>query len=305
MDAEIIKKDGTSFRFEEYNISVKDFLVSSIPLETQYGQVEGNDGRVDLGASYRARSITIPFALKAPSLIAYSLHRDLLFKLINSREPFYIRELRRAKRMSYAFVDTNESARMDSTSDNQYVGGKRYMVRLQSTFDLEQFDVYGEGELVFETVEMPFAESIGKTRDIDENGLNYNDALWSYGMGLNYEDAAQLYSHQGTSFSIFNASDISIHPYEHDLKIEISEVVGSTEFLEIKNTTNNSMFKVNEAVGNELTIVIDGPNVTSGGSQYYRKTNKRFITLEPGWNHFTVSGASSIKILFDFRFYYL
>ena len=65
------------------------------------------------------------------------------------------------------------------------------------------------------------------------------------------------------------------------------------------------MFRINEFVSNDRTIMLDGANITSNGLQYLRQTNKGFIELDPGWNLFTISGASRAKIDFDFPFYYL
>jgi len=184
VDVQITKKNGESFTLEQFDILVKDFIVSSIPLESEYGKVEGSNRNIDYGATYSTRTITVPFVLRARDLMDFPLLRDVLFSLVNDTESYYIREMRRAKKLSYAFVDPPEPPKMDDDSINQFVGGKRYLVRLQNTFDIEQIEKDGEGELVFETTELPFAESIGTTQDIQENGINADDELWGFGMGL-------------------------------------------------------------------------------------------------------------------------
>lgn len=184
MDVRIDKENGESFTFEEHNILVKDFIVSSIPLDSTYDDMEGRNGTVDHGATYGSRTITVPFELRSHDLMDYPLLRDVLFGLVLDTESFHIREMRRPKKLAYCFVDTNEPAKMNPETDNQLVGGKRYLVRLQNTFDLEQIELDGEGELIFETTELPFAESIGTTKDIHENGIDANDELWGFGMGL-------------------------------------------------------------------------------------------------------------------------
>src|SRR5699024_11420905 len=118
-----------------------------------------------------------------------------MFSLFVSLDSFYIRELRREKYHAYEFVDTNESPRYDKKTANKYVGGKRYKVRIANTIELEQTLLFGEGELVFETTELPFAESIGTTADIDKHGLLYSHELWSYGMGLSYNEETHKYTH--------------------------------------------------------------------------------------------------------------
>ncbi|MFD2209372.1 phage tail domain-containing protein [Virgibacillus halophilus] len=306
MDAQIYKPSGETFTLEEYGIIAHDFKVSSIEISPEYQQVDGGDGNIDYGAVFGNRTISVPFTMKAYDLMDYPLLRDKLFSLILDKRPFYIRELRRSKYQAYSFVDLHEPAKNSEESSNMYVGGKRYLVRLQNTFELEQMLKYGDGELVFETTNLPFAESIGTTADIDKNGLTYDSGIWAYGMGLLYEDESHQYTHTGTSFRIYNAGNVPLHhPFEEELKITISDVLGSSSYLELTNTTTGDTFRVNEGVGSDKTIVLDGPNITNNGLQYFRKTNRKFITLVPGWNQFTIKGASSAKVSFDMPFYYL
>src|SRR5690625_4588956 len=210
--------------------------------------------------------------------------------------------MRRVKKLAYAFVDTNEPARMGPDTDNRFIGGKRYLVRLQNVFELQQIETTGEGELIFETTELPFAESIGTTQDIQNNGINANDALWGFGMGLIADDESLIYTHTGTSFKIYNAGNVPVHPFDQDIKITIDNIQGSTSYFELRNTTTGDTFRVNEgAIG---TIVLDDSNITRNSLNYLRQTNKQYITLAPGWNEFDILGATSARVLFDFRFYY-
>lgn len=308
MDAQINKFNGESFTFEQYGILVKDFVVSSIPLESVYGEVEGSDRTVDYGAIFTSRTITVPFEMMSYDLLDFPLLRDTLFGLVVDKQSFYIREMRRAKPLAYNFVDTNEPAEMDPDTDNQLVGGKRYLVRLQNSFELEQMLIYGEGELVLETTELPFAESIGTTQDIEQKGISANDELWGFGMGLIADDDSLVYSHSpmpNVSFYIYNAGNVSVHPFEQDLKVTMQLINGSNDFFQLENKTNGSLFRVNEGVTIDKTIVIEGANATSNGLQYLRNTNKGFLSLEPGWNEFIMTGAERARVEFDFRFYYL
>lgn len=291
MDVEITKMNGDSFLLSEHDVTVRDFDVGSIPINGRYGTIEGRSGTVDYGADFGQRSISVPFYTKANDFADYPLLRDELFSLAVSRESFYIRELRRGE---YGDVD-----------GNRFVGGKRYKVRLSGSFNLDQQFRYGFGEMTFETTELPFAESIGTTADIDRDGISNNPALWGFGMGLIADDESLKYTHTGTSFRIYNAGDVNIHPFEQTLVITISNVSGSTSSFELRNHTNNTLFKVNEGVSSGQTIKINGANVTSNGLQYLRKTNRNYIELETGWNNFAVLGAGSAKVAFDFRFYYL
>ena len=283
MDVEITKSDGTSFLLSDHGIFIDDFRVGSISIESNYGTVEGRAGRVDYGATHGTRTITVPFHLQAQDLLDYPLVRDTLYGLVLDTESFFVRELRRPKYLTYDFVDMQESAldeqgepKISYDSRNVYTGGKRYLVRVSGDFDIEQTLTSGEGEITLETTELPYAESV----------------------------EMEHVESEGTIFQIFNAGNVLIHPYEMDLKITIDNVQGSTEFLQLKNETTGDVFRTTEAVTNSQTILLDGPNVTSNGLQYYRETNHQFIALKPGWNDFTVTGANSVKVSFDYRQYY-
>ena len=287
MDVEITKKNGESFRLSEYDVQAQDFNVSSIELMPTYGSIEGRSGAVDYGADYGSRTISVPFYLRAYDMHDYPLLRDELFSLVTTKESFYIRELRRP----------SEFTTCDGGYDDRYVGGKRYLVRLSNVIDLDQQRTYGFGELVFETTELPFAESIGTTADIDKHGLLYSQELWSYGMGLSYDEETHKYTHNTKTFRIYNAGNVEVHPFEMDLKITVEGINGPYE---LKNETTGDAFKYTGS--NSGKLLLDGPNITLNGLQAFRDTNRRYISLAPGWNTFTQS--QNKKVSFDFRYYY-
>ena len=284
MDVEISKLSGESFRLSERDITVRDFVVGSPTINPVYSQIEGRHGRVDMGATFGSRSISVPFYYKAEDIHDVALLRDELMGLAVSAEPFYIREMRRI---------------IYGKGDNQYVSGKRYKVRLANPFEIDQQLEYGFGELRFETTDLPFAESIGTTADIDRDGITYDSELWSYGMGLLYSDEAQKYTHNTRSFRIYNAGNIPRHhPFEQELKITIRN---ASQGYQLSNKTTGDIFKFNDQPNG--SIVIDGPVITDAGLIAFRKTNGQFITLAPGWNDFEQNQDATVS--FDFRFYYL
>lgn len=283
--------DGESFKLSDYDIQVRDLNVESIEIIPQYGTIEGRSGRVDYGANYGSRSITTPFYIRAHDMLDYPLLRDMLYSLVISRESFYIRELRRPTDKGYCPAG--------GEYDDVYVGGKRYKVRLANTVNLDQQRIYGFSELVFETTELPFAESIGTSADIDRNGILYSQELWSYGMGLLHDEESHKYTHDTNTFRVYNPSNVAIHPFEQYLKITIDNASGQVT---LRNNTTDDEFKYNENLNNRK-LVLDGPNITVNNLQALRDTNKKFITLAPGWNEFTSTGGARVN--FDFRFYYL
>lgn len=304
MDLRIIK-DNKTHDLEECGIIVHDFRVSSIPLIAEYGEVDGLGGTVDYGAEYGTRTITVPFTMRAHDMLDFTLLRDFLFNLVLSKESYYIVEKRRPKMLAYQFVDTNEAAKQDYDSMNKVVNGKRYRVRLQNVFELDQMLEYGEGELVFETTNLPFAESVASSMTIHNKGINAESNFWSYGMGIIEEPASRLYKHTGANFKIYNMGDVKVNHYNFDFEIKITNVKDSSNSFELINRTNGTVFKIKNKVNQGDVIEIKKAQVLRNTANYMRNTTRTFIELEPGYNEFEIRGATSATVEFDFKAYYL
>ena len=257
-----------------------DIEISSIDKERATSNIEGSNGKVDYGYTFNEREITLRMMLRHRDAGDYFLLKDEIYNLFQLNDKIFITELHQR--------------------------GKRYLVTIDDRYEPDNITrTSAIVELSCTTVKLPFAESIGTTQDIERDGISANEELWGFGMGLIADNESLKYTHTGTLFKIFNAGNVPIHPFEQELKITISDVVGSSDYLELENTTNGTIFRVNEGVSSSQEIVIDGANITSNGLQYLRQTNKQFIELDVGWNDFRINGATDAKVSFDFRFYYL
>ena len=304
MDVRITNKNGESFTLEEYGITVKDFIVSSIEILTDYGTVDGRHGTVDRGSIYGSRTITVPFIMHSRDLHDFPLKRDKIFDLVLSTRSFYIQEMRRANYLSYDFVQPGEGAKQSEGTKNKLIGGKRYLVRLQNVFEIEQMILDGQGEFIFETTDLPYAESIGTTKTIDQDGLSTIQELWGFGMGLEYANETHKYTHSDSKFEIFNASNVIVHPFFQYLRIEITDFEEVEGAFRLVNVTNNSEFAFLGGLRRSDEIVIDGARVRYNNSEAFRRTRRTYIQLSPGVNKFEIEGAKQAKVSFDFRFYY-
>src|SRR5699024_3023787 len=133
MDAEITYDDGTRLRLSDIGVTVRDFVISSISLRTHYDEVEIRSGRVDKGASYGERTITVPFLFKASDLHDVALARDELLGVVNRRESFYIRELRRIKEHPGLICENDDA----EDYEDSYVKGVQFRVRISGSYDVE------------------------------------------------------------------------------------------------------------------------------------------------------------------------
>ncbi len=256
-----------------------DIYIPSMQRERNTSSMDGSDGIIDKGYVFTTRPPSVDVGLISQDTKDFRLLRDVAFNFFNNHDYLYVSE-------------THQK-------------GKRYKVTITESFIPERLtQEMAIASFSLEMYELPFAESIGTTQDIQLNGIDTDSELWGFGMGLIADDESLIYTHETNEFRIYNAGNRPIHPFQQELKITISNVVGSDNYLQLRNVTTGTTFRVNEKVRDTQVIVLDGPNVTSNGLQFLRSTNKEFIEIAPWWNDFRLTGAKSVTIEFDFRFYY-
>jgi hypothetical protein len=225
---------------------------------------------VTLGRDLEARELTAEFLVRAVDYSDSLLLRDELYSLFSAGNTFYIGEERQP--------------------------GKRWLVECAEQWTPERVNHRTM------TMEIPLicnsglAESIGTTQD----PFTFDADHWQFGQGLTADEL--IYTHTGTIFDIYNAG-VRIDPRYMDLVIEYT---GASNNLSIQNETTGNLWTYNSASKIGDTIKLDGVRSEKNGLTILRDTNKKLITLEPGWNGFRLSGTTgSFEIKFLFRFYYL
>lgn len=250
-----------------------DIFISSIGKERELESIEGKSGVIDYGYVYKERDIELKLLLKAKDTQDYRLIRDEVYDILD--RIYYVSE--------------------------EYQPGKIYRVAVDVSYIPERYSSnnqrFAEVEVGCVTVGLPFSESTGTTQDIEENGLLYSQELWSYGMGLLYEDDAQKYTHRAREFSIYNAGNVAVHPFEQYLNIKVRNI--GEGYTLINETTGDKFEYTGRNTGD---FEIDRSNMTIKGLQAFRDTNRQYISLAPGWNHFNQNKAKLVE--FNFKFYY-
>src|SRR5699024_6652040 len=104
-----------------------------------------------------------------------------------------------------------------------------------------------------------------------------------------------------TTFTVYNAGNVTVEPESMFLHIFVVSAIG--DYITIKNNTTGETFTLNRKMSNRH-IQVDGMVVKDGTHQVFRDTNKRFISLAPGDNSITVTGATFNEIRFNFKYYY-
>jgi hypothetical protein len=270
MEIAIQRLNGALYNLSDYGIKALDFQIDA-PSPRVYSEiVEGRDGAIDLGAVYDLRQLRGSFFMSAADSVDFALLRNEIFRIFAGAEAFYL-------------IDSREP-------------GKRWKVR-SNGFSVEQLNATkGRFDVDF-TAQTPYAESIGTSLD----PLTFDSDLWQIGQGI-IDDGLE-YTHTTSTFRIYNLGDTTVNPRQHPLVITYT---GASTHLKIKNVTTGEEWTYTGTTTASDSVVLDGVRSTKNGLSIFRDTNRKVISLVPGWNDFAITGASgSFSMNFDFRFYYL
>lgn len=273
MDSKFTKSNGDIFTLSRLGIMATDFIVSSLNFRTETEYLEGRHGDYVTDRSYGSRFITIPFYYMGKSS-EFTSFRDRLHGLLTDTNPYYVEELSKSTK-GYEFTDVNEPAKTAISDDYNHTG-KRYLVYLASPLELRESSGFVEGEIIMETIESPFAESV----NVIKRRFNSNE------------------------FTFKNDGNVAIEMHTQT-ETEIT-FKGASNGLEIKNLTTGDVWKYNGSTTASDTILLKGVRSFKSGQSIFGQTNRKLISFAPGNNKFELSGITGD---FDFtistRFYFL
>ncbi|WP_342045913.1 phage tail family protein [Bacillus sp. OTU530] len=269
----IQRQDGTTYNTADYGLRLIDFIPSSPAYNTVYEEIEGRDGAIDTGTTIGVRKLPAEFDVVSRDKNHFVLLRNLIFQLFHSKESFFV-------------IDEREP-------------GKRWFAKVDPYTLDEVKQVKAKLQLVFNAAR-PFAESFGTTQD----DYTFESELWGIGMNLP-TDQDLIYTFDTPTFGVFNAGDVTVDPRDIEMYMKVV-FKGASSNLTIRNTTTGDEWNCTETTVAGDTITLDDVRSFKNGSSIFKSTNRKPITLQPGWNDFEIIGAlGAFSISFDFRFYYL
>lgn len=298
MDVEIMKKDGSKYRLSDFGV-VYDFVVGSIRMENYDDSVVGRHGKLDFGSNYIDRVIKVPMKFKHGEMHNYAHLRDELYGVLTDVESYYIREMRRPRRLEYEFIDFGQTPKWKEQTENEYVDGKQFLVRMTSELEPEQLYNGGEIEIEFTTTELPFAETIYTTKYLNDFGFREAQNKFGVAENINQDYTKSVYT--TTYFEVWNGGNVTVEPEVMELNIELLNAV--TSGFRIVNKSTNEEFRYTGRL-NYSTLLINGVQVHTGVINRLRDTSRTFISLKPGINQIEITGVSYDQISFDFKYYY-
>lgn len=232
-------------------------------------KIDGQGGEVVVDKKLQPRNLTADFLMEAKDYIDSLLLRDIIFRQINEVE-FFISEAN--------------------------LPHKRWKVHFHEGYIPDRLNLRKQVISVPLTAMTGLAESTGTTLD----DLTFTKEKWQVGQGLTLEEPK--YTHSTNTFSIFNAGDVPVDPREMPIKIIYR---GASNNLKITNLTTGDEWSYDGTSGSDDNITLDGIRSLKNDSSIFRDTNKKLVTIAPGWNEFQLTGTSgSFLISFEHRFYY-
>ncbi|GLY09602.1 phage tail family protein [Pseudobacillus badius] len=257
---------------KDYGLRCLKYTVPPPSINHVTESLDGFDGERYLESFYTERTIPVELALRGKSLKDMKKLKAKFNQLFARNEEFFV-------------IFKEEPYR-------------RYRVLLSNVPEWEAASIRLASTKVEFKMPGIYVESPGTTLNQPDN-----DYYYPIGEGkVDEGDPVIEYTFSQSSFSVFNDSDVPVDPRNMELVIEFK---GASTNLSIKNLTTGDEWKHTGSTAASDVIRLEGVRSLKNGQSIFKNTNKKLITLAPGWNEFEITGATDFTISFDFRFYYI
>lgn len=318
MDIEIKKKNGKKCTLGDFGFKVTNVNIESTERETQWETKENTSGRILLSSQYRKRIITVDCFVVSTKLNDNPRLRDEFYALTNDLEPFYIRELRRSRDLNYRFIQPLEDdyqeiddynnlvLNHEPFNDNYYVNGRQYQVICSDVISPEENRKKINFSLKFETAEIPFAESIGTSLDLEKRP---DKELWSNDMNIPFDenDSLRTYTFNGLyNSAVYYHGNVANNQSNLYKKVTIvlgTDIKATDSFVFSLGTRDIMTIKGINLKKNDK-IVYDGTQTYRNGVPINNESSGAQPKFVPGWNEFEFNHFVK-SVQFDMKFYYL
>ena len=253
-----------------------EIFVGSISKERITESVEGRSGVIDYGFNYKDRPVDLFFRIKAKDEIDFRLLRSEIYNFFDVGVYFYVAESAVPSRVLKVVVD--ESYIPDRLTEE-----------------------YADFDINCRTLDSVFWESKYTTLELHDSG--YSATAEKYGLVDNIDDEKVKYRFTENTFTVYNTGNVTIEPESMLLNINVNAVQSDNDFTIRNKTTGQEVVLKRESKGSHFRI--QGMVISLGSiTNVFRDTNRRFISLVPGDNHFEILNGTFEEIRFEFKYYY-
>lgn len=305
-DVEIIK-NNTKYKisdnpFTQRALEVVSFNVEGAGYSREFEEVERVNGRFYNSTKEEFKKVNLTVRYKVPKM-AYASHlKSDLQNLLSGH--YYLRELATPNpEIMFESVFGNEK---QEDFELEYVDGRQIYVGLVNNISMDTTQLSGEIDIEFETVDLPYFESIAYSTDLEGNS---NMEKWSVpdDLPFNPSNAQRRYTFYNISYDyVYYNGTVPINQFNQDSIVEIT--LGAN----VKKTEDFTFYTefgdISKISGIELKA---GDVIKFDGLHTYRnnlRIDKYNVTLQqpvlqPGLNYFRAS-IKMQKIVFKHKLYF-
>jgi len=263
--------NGTRLDVADYNLKRLYHYIPSANIEHNSVAIDGRSDII-LNSKINNRTISVDFVYLSQDIFDFYLLRDEVNSLFLREESYYI-------------IFKNEPH-------------KRWLVKAANGYNLQPNQRLESFTIEFIALNL-YAESVATTQSLKEWDID----VWAWNGSINWDEDLQ-YTFNSNNFTVKNLGNAIINPRQSPLRIIVVGTFDDT--VNIRNTTTGDFYSFTHGVNinNGNRLVLDGIRTVFDEISFFRRTNKKLITLAPGDNVFEVTGGQVESISFDFRFLY-
>ncbi|WP_185160560.1 phage tail domain-containing protein [Mammaliicoccus sciuri] len=301
IDLEIVK-DGEKYRLNNNSITgdvltVDSFNVDGLDYKYTYENIDGINGRFSTSKRTDARKGTLLVSYNV-NKISSAEHLKIKLATLLSGE-FFIRELAPSE-IEIPFQRIGER---NFNFEPNYVSGRTIKMQLTAPISFDVTELNGQIEILFETVDLPYYQSVGRSLDLESGRQS---SLWSSDMLLDWEtnSASRKYTFENIrTGNVYYHGTAPIEQFNQDCTVTITLSESTDEFNWYLTKSDMMEIKGLNLKGGDV-IKFDGLQTFRNGQPINEYTRLNFPKLQPGINTFNFSQRVE-KVVFDLKFYYL
>lgn len=280
------------------SLEVLSFMSSGIKKRTGSEYSDGRPGRINYHSEEEYRTITLLVQSTAYDMQDVAHLRDAVNELFDGE--LMLREMR-IKSVEVEYESMGQRTGELQLETPEYVNGKQIKATMVNSPEIDDTMLVSTFTVEFETTELPYFETIYTTRELHDSG--YSSTVEKYGLVDNIDDEKVKYRFTENNFTVYNAGNVTVEPESMYISILFYYCSIPDGKMTVKNLTTGDVLEVNKTT-DRSHIRQDGMVFTIAGVNFFRDTNRKFISLAPGDNQFEITGATYDEARIDFKYYY-
>lgn len=299
-----ISKNGQKYRvsdnpFTGKKLEVIEYDAQGAEQELDFNEIESINGRFLNSRIEKLKKVSMVVRYSV-SKLTYAYHLKSSIQNLFSGQ-FYLRE------MATNDTEIPFQTMFDPTYEFEldYVDGKQLLVALVSSVSFDTTKTEGIITLEFETVELPYYESIGYSTDLEKGN---NLGLWGITSNMTFisnSDKRKFTFYNTDNDFVYYAGDVPINQFNQKLIVEITIGESNKHFTFDTGYDSDMMTIKNISLKEGDVIRYDGIQTYKNGipinGKKYGTGNQP--TLQPGYNQFHFNQVVR-KVTFKFKMYY-